>query len=151
MEQSAYGMTYKGLGLGSSAWQEFEDKVRSSRPYFRRCTLNDLPVISPPAEIDLVNCNQLTQLILDASIDARVVIVDMTATIYIDAACIGALVRANRRLQDNGVELRVATINARTRWMMTEFGQDRLFRVFDTLPEAVIARPRYWSVQRQAA
>jgi anti-anti-sigma regulatory factor len=75
----------------------------------------------------------------------------MTATSYIDAACLGALVRAYLRLEENGIELRVATIDARTRWMMANFGQDQVFRVFDTLPEAVTARPKRWSLYRQAA
>jgi anti-anti-sigma factor len=150
MQQSAYGMTWRGSGGGPSPWLEFADRTLT-RPYFRICSLNGLPVVTTPTDIDFGNYNQLTQVILDASTGATVVIVDMTATTFIDCTGLGALIRAYRRLEDNGIELRVATIDARTRWMMADFGFDRQFRIFDTLPEAVTARPKHWSLHRQAA
>ena len=150
MQLSPNGMTHKGLGGGPRPWLEFEARARS-RQYFRICTLNNLPVVCAPAEIDVANARQLTQLVVDASADAPAVIVDMTATTYTDAACVSALVRAYLQLEEDSIELRVATINARTRWMLAEFGQDRLLRVFDTLPEAVTARPKCWALLRQAA
>lgn len=150
MQQSPNGMTLKGYGDGQRPWLGFEEKARS-RQYFRICTLNSLPVVSTPAEIDVDNSRQLTRLIVEASDDAPAVIVDMTATSYIDAACVGALVCAYLRLEEQSIELRVATSNAKTRWLLAEFGQDRLFRVFDTLPEAVTTRPKRWAFVRQAA
>jgi hypothetical protein len=63
--------------------------------------------------------------------------------------------RAYGHLADEGIELRIATTNARARWMTSFFGQDSLLRVFDTLPEAVSApsltSPENWVLERQAA
>ena len=136
-------------------WQEFKDRTLS-RQDFRTCTLNGLPVVTTPAELDMDTNKQLSDAILAASADAAVVVVDMTATTFLDCSGLGTLMRAHRRLEDNGIELRVASSHERVRWLMAYFGDDHRIRVFDTLPEAVTtrpmtARPRNRSPYREAA
>ncbi len=137
-------------------WQESKDRALSRRD-FRTCTLNGLPVVTTPAELDIDTNKQLSEAILAAAdADATVVVVDMTATTFLDCSGLGALMRTHRSLEDNGVELRVASNHERVRWLMAYFGDDRRIRVFDTLPEAVTtspatAEPRNRSPYRQAA
>ncbi len=140
MQHSTDGMTWQGFGRGPAPWLEFENR-RLSRQDFRSSTLNGLPVVSTPVELDINNKRQLAQAILAVATDARCVVVDMTGLTYIDASGLGGLMRAYGCLADDGIELRIATTNARARWMMSFFGQDSLLRVFDTLPEAVTAAP----------
>jgi anti-anti-sigma factor len=161
MPCSMEGMTWQGLGGGPPPWLDFEVK-RLTRRDFRLGTLNGLPVISTPVDLDIDNSRQLAQAILDAGAGATGVVVDMTAVDFIDCSVLGALMRAYGLLADEGIELRIATTNARARWMMSFFGQDSLLRVFDTLPEAVTApsltaspsltaTPENWVLDCQAA
>jgi anti-anti-sigma factor len=170
MQYSMDGMTWQGSGGGPSPWLDFEIK-RLTRRDFRLGTLNGLPVVSTPVDLDIDNSRQLVQAILNAGTGATSVVVDMTAVDFIDCSVLGALMRAYGHLADEGIELRIATTNARARWMMSFFGQDSLLRVFDTLPEAVSApllsapslsapslsapsltgSPENWVLERQAA
>jgi anti-anti-sigma factor len=121
-------------------WEDFKRKALYRRD-FMICSLNDVPVITTPTELDMDPARQLGPAILAASADATVVVVDMTATILLDCAALGVLMRTRQRLEENGVELRVASSTAQPRWLLAEWGDDRQIRVFDTLPEAVTAAP----------
>lgn len=132
-------VTFKGLGLGPRPWEAWEEGARSRRRDFRIWSLNGLPVVTTPGELDIDNCRQLTHALLAAGGDATIVIADMTATTFVDGTSLSNLMRAYQRLQDNGIELRVATFNARVRWLMAYLGDDRRLRIFDTLPEAITA------------
>ena len=160
MQYGTDGMTYKGSGEYPILLLEFEIRQLSHQD-FRISTLNGLPVVSTPAELDLLNKCQLTEAILtaaDASGTAGVV-VDMTGLVFMDCSAVGALVRAYRHLAEEGIELRIAATHPKARWFLALFGTDSelpLFRVFDTLPEAVTAPSvsagrDIWIRNRQAA
>lgn len=119
---------------------------------FRICSVNGLPVVSAPAEIDIVNVNQLSRSLLTASQTATAVVVaDLTATTFIDASGLGALVRMTRWLEEGCVELRVVTCSERVRQLMAILGDDKVLSVFDRLDVAVTTKPRDWRLYHQAA
>jgi anti-sigma B factor antagonist len=143
MQYGTDGMTYKGSGEYPILLLEFEIRQLSHQD-FRISTLNGLPVVSTPAELDLLNKCQLTEAILTAAGASGTagVVVDMTGLVFMDCSAVGALVRAYRHLAEEGIELRIAATHPKARWFLALFGTDSelpLFRVFDTLPEAVTA------------
>ena len=160
MQYGTDGMTYKGSGEYPILLLEFEIRQLSHQD-FRISTLNGLPVVSTPAELDLLNKCQLTEAILTAAGAERTagVVVDMTGLVFMDCSAVGALVRAYRHLAEEGIELRIAATHPKARWYLALFGTDSelpLFRVFDTLPEAVTAPSVSagrddWARHRQAA
>ena len=161
MQYGTDGMTYKGSGEYPPLLLEFEIR-QLSRQDFRISTLNGLPVVSTPVELELENKCRLTEAILTAAADASgatCVIVDMTGLVFMDCSAAGALVRAYRHLADEGIELRIAATHPKARWILALFGTASelpLFRVFDTLPEAVTAPSvsagrDNWIRNRQAA
>jgi hypothetical protein len=83
MQYSMDGMTWQGSGGGPSPWLDFEIK-RLTRRDFRLGTLNGLPVVSTPVDLDIDNSRQLAQAILNAGTGATSVVVDMTAVDFIE-------------------------------------------------------------------
>lgn len=155
MPYSTDGMTYMGAGEGPAAWLEWEIKRVSQG--FKTVEVNGLPVVSTPHSLDLINARQLSEAILAAAPGSAGVVVDMTAVRFIDCAVLGALIRAYRHLAEYGLELRIATTNPRARWMMAVQDTELpLFRVFDTLSEALTAPSvpaslEDWDLHPQAA
>jgi anti-anti-sigma factor len=160
MQHATDGMTYWGSGIYPAELLEFENRRRSHQD-FKFATLNGLPVVSTPAELELENKRRLIEAILTAADvpGATCVVVDMTGLAFIDCSAVGGLVRAYRHLAADGIELRVATVHPKARWILSLFGTDSelpLFRIFDTLPEAVtapsvLAVRDAWAQDRQAA
>jgi anti-anti-sigma factor len=119
-----YGYTWVNPHPLRRPWEDFMIKALS-RQDFRICSLNGVPVITTPAELDINNVNQLSRTILGASAGVTVVVVDMTATTFIDCYSLGLLMRTYRCLEENGIELRVAATDDRVRWLMAYFGDDQ--------------------------
>jgi anti-sigma B factor antagonist len=70
--------------------------------------ITGVPVVTPPAEIDLTTADQLQLVLLKAAAhgDATVV-VDMTHTKFCDSAGLSVLARAHKRALKEGGELRL--------------------------------------------
>jgi anti-anti-sigma factor len=140
MQQSEYSMTWVNDGtVPPPPFEEFMIRALSRRD-FGTCSLNGVPVVTTPAELSLDNRDQLCAAVLAASADGAAVVIDMTATTFIDAAGLGGLIRTYNLLKEDGVvELRIAASHYRVRGFLAYFGTDQWIRVFDTLPEAVTA------------
>jgi anti-sigma B factor antagonist len=100
-----------------------------------------LPVVTPPAVIDIANADQLREALASAGAEHTTVVVDLTANIFCDSSGINALVRAHQRARAAGGEVRLVMGKLTPRRVFKVTGLDRVFRIFDSLPEAIEAKP----------
>ena len=113
-------------------------------------SLDGVPVVSAPAEIDCATVGQLCGTLLVAAAGVPVVVADMTATTFCDGTSLGRLVQTQAWLEESLVELRLAGCSARVRKVMAITGDDHVLPIFGSLAEAVAMKPRScW--RRQAA
>jgi anti-sigma B factor antagonist len=73
------------------------------------CTsINGVPVVAAPAEIDITTVEQLRAALLEATESGdRTVVVDLTRTLFCDSSGIHTLVRAHKRAVAEGGEVRL--------------------------------------------
>jgi anti-sigma B factor antagonist len=111
-------------------------------------TMNGLPVVSAPVEVDVSNADGLRQLLLACADEGHaVLVVDMSETAFCDSTGLHQLVRAHKRATAAGGEVRLV-ITAPTVLRLFEIvGIDRFFPIFKRLDDAVagpsapVARP----------
>jgi anti-anti-sigma factor len=99
-----------------------------------------LPVISLPTEVDAFNVHLLRDAVLEVCAESTsVVVVDMTATTFIDAAAIGVLLPLGKRLHDSGGELRLVVSGAQVQRLLVleVIRMNRFSRTFPNLTEAL--------------
>jgi anti-sigma B factor antagonist len=113
--------------------------------------INDVPVITPPGEIDATTAGQLCLALLEAAANGRqTIVVDMTRTGFCDSAGLTVLVQAYQRALTGGGELRlVIPAGSAVFRILAITGLHRLIPRYDSLsqalrppPAAVIPRPR---------
>ena len=104
-----------------------------------------LSIVTVTGEVDAFSAGILRRELLSVvAAGARVVVVDLDATTFMDSVTLGVLLGTLRRLQARGGELRVACANGpiRRTFELTQLG--RVLPIFGTLAEAVAptaARP----------
>ena len=111
-------------------------------------TMNGLPVVSAPAEVDVSNADGLREALL-ACADAghAVLVVDMRGTAFCDSTGLHQLVRAHKRATAAGGEVRLVITAPTVLRLFAIVGIDRFFPIFKSLDEAVagpsapVARP----------
>ena len=111
-------------------------------------TMNGLPVVSAPAEVDVSNADGLREALL-ACADAghAVLVVDMRGTAFCDSTGLHQLVRAHKRATAAGGEVRLVITAPTVLRLFAIVGIDRFFPIFRSLDEAVagpsapVARP----------
>ena len=75
---------------------------------YPRKMINEMPVVAAPTEVDITNAEELRAVLLDATSGGHpTVVLDMTRTRFCDSAGMNTMVRAHRRAQAEGGELRV--------------------------------------------
>ena len=104
-------------------------------------SVGGLAVVTPPAEVDLANAGQLGEALESAGPEDATIVVDMTANRFCDSSGISVLVRAHKRAQAGGGEIRLVMGGATLHRVFKVTDLDRVFRVFDSLAEAITARP----------
>jgi anti-sigma B factor antagonist len=111
-------------------------------------TVNGLPVISAPAEVDVSNADGLRQLLLACADEGHtVLVVDMSETAFCDSTGLHQLVRAHKRATAAGGEVRLVITTPTVLRLFAIVGIDRFFPVFTSLAQAVaspsapVARP----------
>ncbi|HEY3874821.1 MAG TPA: STAS domain-containing protein, partial [Candidatus Kapabacteria bacterium] len=75
--------------------------------------------------------------------DIRSLIVDLSEVEHIDSAGISALLLAQRQMTIHEGELRLASVKPEVRTLLEMTQLDRVFRMFDTVEEAVAATPSF--------
>jgi anti-anti-sigma factor len=102
-----------------------------------------VPVVTPPAEIDLTTADQLQLVLLEAAAQGdATVVVDMTDTKFCDSAGLSVLARAHKRALEEGGELRlVMPAGGAVFRVFTLTSLDRFIPRFGSLQEALMQRP----------
>jgi len=98
-----------------------------------------MPVVAAATEVDIGNAAGLRGAIASASADHPVSVVDMSRTQSCDSSGLGVLVMAASRAREAGGELRVVQGGPAVRRIFRVTGVDRMFRLFDSLSEALAA------------
>jgi anti-sigma B factor antagonist len=105
--------------------------------------INGLPVVTAPAEIDVITAEQLRMVLLDAGRhEHATVVVDMTRTRFCDSAGLAVLAGAHRRALAQGGGLRlVLTSGGAVARVLSFTGLDCFIPGFGTLDQALTAPP----------
>jgi anti-anti-sigma factor len=99
-------------------------------------------VVVASGEIDLTNADMLRDALLTAlDAGARGLVVDMTATRFLDSAGVSALVRTSRRATATDTTLRLAVTAPSVLRVLDLVGLDRLISVYPSVSEAVASLP----------
>jgi anti-sigma B factor antagonist len=99
-------------------------------------------VVAASGEIDLTNADGLRDVLLSAlDAGARGLVVDMTATTFLDSAGLTALVRTSRRCSATDTTLRLAVTAPSVLRVLDLVGLDQLIGVYPSVSEAVASLP----------
>jgi anti-sigma B factor antagonist len=101
-----------------------------------------LPVVTPPAELDLGNVIGLREALRSACGQHPVVVVDLSRTVFCDSMALRALLEGRDLAARNGGELRLVLGAAQLLRIFAVTGFDVLFPVFYSLPEALAGEGR---------
>jgi anti-sigma B factor antagonist len=98
----------------------------------------DVTVVTVEGQLIVANRQELKQVIQDA-LDggARKFVVDFGPTAYIDSSGLGALVSINRKVREQGGELRLAGLNEDLRSLFELTKLDTLFLIADSATQAL--------------
>jgi len=101
-------------------------------------SVNGLPVVATPEEIDTSNADEFRQLLLACADEGHaVLVVDMSATAFCDSTGVHQLVRAHQRARAAGGEVRLVTAAPTVLRLLAIIGIDGFFPIFKNLDEAV--------------
>ena len=101
-------------------------------------TIEGVPVVAAPEEVDITNAAGLRQALLAAASNGhKRFVVDMTRTLFCDSSGVHALAAAHRRALDEDRELLLAVSGPAVLRVLELTGVDRVIRAFATLEEAL--------------
>jgi anti-sigma B factor antagonist len=101
-------------------------------------------VVTAAGEVDLTNAEGLRDVLLTAlNAGALGLVVDMTATTFLDSAGVTALVRASRRATATEATVRLAVTGAPVLRVLNLVGIDQLIEVYPSVTEAVASLPQH--------
>ncbi len=99
--------------------------------------INGMAVVTTPAEIDISNASQLRAALVTATHSAaKIVVVDMSGTEYCDSTGLNVLVRARKKAEQAGIQLRLVVQGNAVQRMLTVTGVSGLFPVYADLDQA---------------
>jgi anti-sigma B factor antagonist len=101
-------------------------------------------VVTAAGEIDITNAESLRDALLSAlNAGALGLVVNMTATTFLDSAGITALVRASRRAAATEATVRLAVTAPAVLRVLNLVGIDRLIEVHPSVADAVASLPEH--------
>jgi anti-anti-sigma factor len=104
-------------------------------------------VVTAVGEIDLTNAEGLRDALLGAlNAGALGLVVDLTATTFLDSAGVTALVRASRRAAASEATLRLAVTTPAVLRVLNLVGIDRMLEVHPSVADAVASLPAQLTV-----
>jgi anti-sigma B factor antagonist len=127
-------------GTDKPGWETDSDRDGFGR---QLAVVSDWPVpgtavVRPSGEIDLLSASDLRHEVLCAIEDgARIVIVDLETTTFIDSMTIGILLGAVRRLRQRGGELRIACADPNIQRIFEITLLDRVFAMYPSCDAAL--------------
>ena len=94
-------------------------------------------IVAVTGEVDMNTAPAFEQKLLAAIQDGeRVVVIDLTATTFIDSTFLSSLVAAERRLRDGGGSLVIVCSDPTLHKVFTITGLDRLYTIVETVDAA---------------
>jgi anti-sigma B factor antagonist len=115
---------------------------------FVATTLDGVPVVIAPPEVDIANAGLMRIALLRAAAAGReMIILDMTATQFCDSAGLNVMIRGHRRAVAEGGSLRVVTATPQLLRILDVTGLDRLLEHFRTLEEALDPLAQLWTTK----
>jgi anti-sigma B factor antagonist len=113
--------------------------------------INGIPVVTAPAEIDIITAGQLRTVLLHAAAHRHAtIVVDMTGTTFCDSTGFGVLVRAHRQALAEGGGLRlVIPSDSGVARIFALIGLDRVIPRFASLDQALAQplEPAIWPLR----
>jgi anti-anti-sigma factor len=101
-------------------------------------------VVTATGEVDLTNAEGLRDAFLSVlNAGARGLVVDMTATTFLDSAGVTALVRASRRAAATEATVRLAVTAPAVLRVLNLVGIDRLIEVYPSVADATASLPEH--------
>lgn len=101
-------------------------------------------VVAGAGEIDLTNAESFRDALLSAlNTGAAGLVVDLTATTFIDSAGVTALARASRRASSSEATMRLAVTAAPVLRVLNLVGIDQLIEVHPSVDAAVASLPEH--------
>ena len=120
------------LGVSSERWADMPEAG------FVATTVQGVPVVIAPAEVDIANAALMRAALLRAAAAGRgAITLDMTATQFCDSAGLSVLIRGHQWAQAKGGSLRVVTSTPQLMRILEVTGLHRLLQHFRTLEEAL--------------
>lgn len=105
---------------------------------FRVGLVDGVPVVTAPAEIDMVNAPKLEAALREAAIGGRgTLVADMSRTRFCDSAALQTLVAAHKRAQAEGGELLLVIGRAAVLRIFALTGVDQVIANFSSLDDAL--------------
>ena len=105
--------------------------------------VHGMPVIRAAIEVDATNAQDLRSAILAAiSTGTERLTVDMSETEFCDSTGLNVLVRAHKRLEEAGGELRLVATQPTLLRIFKVTGMDTMFRLYASLDDALVAAPK---------
>jgi anti-anti-sigma factor len=99
-------------------------------------------VVTATGEVDLTNAERLRDALLAALNDGALgLVVDLTATTFLDSAGVSVLVRASRRATATAATVRLAVTATAVLRVLNLVGIDRLLEVHPSVADAVASLP----------
>jgi anti-sigma B factor antagonist len=99
-------------------------------------------VVTVPAEVDLTIADGLRDALLEAlNAGPLGLVVDMTATTFIDSAGISAISRASRRAAASGAVIRLVAVSDAVLRVLNLVGIDRLLDIYPSVEAARASLP----------
>jgi anti-sigma B factor antagonist len=103
---------------------------------------SDAIVLSLTGEVDLYTCPELkTELLRVIDEGAKVVVVDLSGTTFIDSTGLAVLIRGAERLRTNDGRLTVVVVDPSLRKIFEVTGLDRIFTIHGSRDEALAQTP----------
>jgi anti-sigma B factor antagonist len=100
----------------------------------------DIVAVVLSGVLDEQNCSYLLGCVEDEILDGRKkLILDCNQVTYISSMGLGTLVRVNSRMKKVGGDVKLAAVHGAVAEVMRVVGLNRLFQIYPTVDEAVVA------------
>ncbi len=102
--------------------------------------VGSVPVVSAPEEIDISNAAEFRSALQSAAAGRPTIVADLSSTEYCDSSGLNVLVRALRRAQEQGGELRLVASTSAVLRILNVTGVGKMLKVYANLENALADR-----------